>query len=162
MITFETVTQVLTTLLGFAIFYHYASKLLWGPLQETIDARRNAIRAEYSRLDALQDEITAMKADYEKRIADIEAESRQRINDGVAEGRQLAEQMVEQAKREAETTLEKGRQTIAIDIDKARAELKETVINLTLGATEKIIRQKLDAKAHKEQVGKFIDELAKR
>lgn len=157
-----TIAQVLTVLLAFAIFFFVAKKMFWGPLQQTIDERQARIKGEFDRIDSLQRQVNDVQADYQRRMADIEAEARARTQEAIAHGRQIAEQMSEQARKEIEAEKERSRQSIQIAMDQARVELKQEVVKMTLAATEKIIRQKLDEPRQRELVASFVEELSHR
>ncbi len=162
MVNFEVIAQVITTLLAFALFFWAAKRMFWGPLQQTIDERQTLIKGEFDRIDSMRSEATALHADYTKRLAEIEAEARQKLNDAIAQGRKISDEMADAARRETEAAAAHSRQALAHEIEKARAELKQDVIRMTITATEKVLRQQLDATKQRELVTGFVEELAKK
>ncbi len=156
------IAQILTTLLAFTIFFLLAKRLFWGPIMQMIDDRQLKIRSEFDRIDSMQRQVEALQSDYAKRMADIEAEARQKMQETINQGREIAEQIADQARRDTEALQERTKQTLAIEIDKARAELKQDVVRMTLTATEKIMRQRMDSDREREMVSSFVEELARK
>lgn len=158
-ITREVIAQLITTLIAFLGFFFVAKKLFWGGILGAIEDRQAKIRGEFDRIETMQKQVTALQADYQKRIADIDAEARQRIQEEIGKGRVIAEQIAEQSRKDAAAAQEHAKQQISIEIDKARQQLKDDVVRMTLGATEKIIRERLDDQKHRQLVSSFVEEL---
>jgi len=156
------IAQILTTVVAFIIFFLIAKKMFWGGIMKMVEDRRAHIRSEFDRIESLQRQVEALQADYSKRMADIEAEARQKMQETIAQGRQIADQIAEQARRDAEAMQQKAHQTLTIELDKARAELKQDVVRMTLAATEKIIRERMDDDKERQLVASFVEELGRR
>lgn len=155
------IAQFLTSLVGFLLFFWVAKILFWKSLLGAIEKRQQAIRGEFDKAADLQKQMESLKEDYARRLADIESEARQKLQEEMARGRQIAEQIAEQAKKDAEHLIARAQQTVSIEMDKAREELKRDVVRLTVGATERIIREKLDDTKSRELVTQFVEELAR-
>lgn len=161
MITNEVIAQVLTTLVAFLIFAWIAKKMFWKPILDNIEQRQAKIKGEFDKIDAMQQQVDQLQADYSKRMSDIEAEARLKLQEAMAQGKQIAEEVAEQARRDAELTREKSQQTVAVELEKARASLKQDVVRMTLSATEKVIRQNMDEPRQHELVNNFVEELSR-
>jgi F-type H+-transporting ATPase subunit b len=159
-ITREVIAQLITTLIAFLGFFFVAKKLFWGGILGAIEDRQTKIRGEFDRIDAMQKQVTALQADYQKRIADIDTEARQRIQEEISKGRVIAEQIAEQSRKDAAAQQEAMSQKLSIEMDKARQTLKDEVVRMTMGATEKIIRERLDDQKHRQLVSSFVEELS--
>ncbi|MBX7245476.1 MAG: F0F1 ATP synthase subunit B [Candidatus Sumerlaeaceae bacterium] len=156
------IAKILTTLVAFGLFFWIAKKLFWTSILKAIEDRQFRIKSEFDRIDSLQQEVSTMKADYSKRLADIEKEAQQRKQDEIVQGRKMAEEIVAQARQDAQAELERVKQNLAIETDKMRASLREEVVQLTLGATEKLIREKMDDGKQRQLVSQFVEELARK
>lgn len=158
----DTLAKVLTTLLAFGLFFFISKKLFWTGIQQVIDERQSRIKSEFDKIASLQKEVTEMKSDYSKRIAEIEKEAQARKQDEINLGRKAAEEILAQARTDAAAEMVKLKQTVAIEMDKARATLREEVVKMTLTATEKVLREKMDGEQNKRLVSRFVEELASR
>jgi F-type H+-transporting ATPase subunit b len=154
--------KILTTILAFGIFFWVAKKLFWASILQVIENRQARIQGEFDKVTSLRKEVEDLKADYSRRIAEIEREAQSRKQQEIAQGRKVAEEMIEQARAEARAEIERVKQAVAIEMDKARVQLREEVVAMTVAATERIIRERLDDAKHRQLISQFVEELAVR
>ena len=57
--------------------------------------------------------------------------------------------------------LEKAQENIENEVAKAKQELKEKVVELTLGTTEKLLKEKITGEKDEKLASDFLDELEK-
>lgn len=150
---------VLTQILGFVLFVLILRRYAWGPVLETIDARRQRIADEFAEAERRKAEAEQLKAEYEQSLRTIDAQARQKLLEAVAEGQKVAAEIKAGADREAAARLHRAEDDIAREREKQKELLKEQMIGLSLRAAEKILRQKLDDPAQRKLVGEFIDEV---
>jgi F-type H+-transporting ATPase subunit b len=156
------IAQVLTTLLAFGIFFVIAKRLFWTSILKTIEDRQERIRLEFERIEELKAKVAQLEADYSRHLAQIEKEANQLKQREIAEGKRIAEEIKEQARREAEAELRRMQQVMAVELEKVKAKLKSEVVRLTLAATERIIRERLDDLKHRELISNFVEELSRK
>jgi F-type H+-transporting ATPase subunit b len=159
---YETLAKLATTVLAFLIFFWVAKRLFWTSIVKAIEDRQARIRGEFDRIDELQLRVDSLKSDYEQRIGNIEAEARTRMQEAINHGRLIADQISDQAHKDAEATLARNKQMISIEMDKARKELRQDVVRMTIEASEKIIRDRLDEPRQRQLVEKFVEELSRK
>jgi F-type H+-transporting ATPase subunit b len=155
------VAQVLTSILAFWIFYVISKRLFWASILNTIEDRQQRIRSELEQIEELKSKIQALENEYQMHLAQIDREANQRKQQEIAEGKRIAEEIKEQARREARTEIARMHQILELEIDRVRAELKDEVVRLTLAATERIIRERLDDAKHRELISQFVEELSR-
>lgn len=153
----EIVAQIISFLLLLILLRIFA----WKKLLKLLDDRRDRIVSEFKKIENAQASIEKMKVEYDKKLADIEAESRAKIQEAIAEGKNISQELRENAHQEARAILDKAQETIEIEVDKAKHELKEKVVELTLGTTEKLIKEKLTDDKDRKLASDFLDELEK-
>lgn len=156
----DTLAKVLTAFLAFGLFFWISKKLFWTGIQQVIDERQSRIKSEFDKISGLQKEIGDLKADYEKRVAQIEQEAAARKQDEINQGRKVAEEIVAQARKDASAEIDRVKTAVALEMDKARATLKQEVVRMTLEATEKILREKMDDERSRKLVTQFVEEIA--
>lgn len=156
------VAQVLTSVLAFVIFYVVAKRLFWTSVLSVIEERQNRIRSELERIDELKAKVQALEAEYQTHLAQIEKEANQRKQEAIAEGKRIAEEIKEQARAEAKNEAARMHQILALEVEKVRLELRQEVVRLTIAATERIIRERLDDAKHRELIAHFVEELSRR
>src|SRR5881396_153453 len=151
------VRQVVTQILGFLILLWGMKKFAWGPILNTLEARRQKIRGEFDEAERRQAEADKARAKYEQELRDIEALRRAKVQEGVAEGQRVALEIRAQAQQAAADRLARAEDEIAREREKAKETLKEQMIRLAMRGAEKILREKLDEPHQRRLVGEFID-----
>jgi F-type H+-transporting ATPase subunit b len=152
-------SQVLTQLLGFLVAFFILKKYAWKPILQVLDDRRQKIADEFAGIEAQKQKADLLFAEYEERLRKIEDEARARINEAVVEGQKVAAEIKGQAQEEAKRIMLRAQADIEREVAKARVLLKEEMVGLTLGATERLLREKLDPAGHRKLVERFLNEV---
>lgn len=155
------IPQLLTHTLGFLILLWVLKRFAWKPLLGLIDERRDRIKSSFDDIDAKNAQAESLHQQYEAKLRDIDAEARKRLTDAVQEGEKIAAKIKDDARVEAKVIMARTKSELEQDYAKARIQLKEDVVNLTINATEKIIRERLDTQKHREMIGRFIEDVEK-
>ena len=151
--------EMVLMIIVFLAFFWVLKKAAWKPILETLDERQKKIQDGFDEVKQLQVDAAEAHQRYEEKLRDIEAEARSRIQEAVTEGRRVATEVTEKARADATEITEKAKQNIQLEIQTARKQLKEEIIELTLHATERLIRERLDEAKDKELVSSFISEM---
>jgi F-type H+-transporting ATPase subunit b len=153
------IPQVATQILGFLLLVWILRKYAWGPVLKGLEDRRQKIAGEFAEAEKRKADADALRGRYEQELKTIDAQARQKIQEAIAEGQKVAGEIRQQAQTEAGRRLERAEDEIAREREKAKELLKEQVVGLTLRASEKILRQKLDDPAQRKLAAEFIDEV---
>ena len=148
-----------TQILGFLLMLWLLRKWAWGPLVGQLEARRRKIEGQFQEADRAKEEARELKTAYELKLRAADAEARTRIQDAVAEGQRVAGEIKAQAQTEATQRLARADDEMAREREKAKERLKEQIIQLSLGAASKILRQRLDEPAQRKLASEFVDEV---
>lgn len=150
---------VLTQLVAFLIVLWILRKYAWGKLLGLIEARRDHIAAEFAEIDKGKEDVAALKAQYEKELADIDTTARAKLQEAVSEANGLAAGIKEDARKEAVAMRVKTNQDIERELDKANVALRDRMVSAVVVASEKLIRERLDSDKHKQLINDFLDEV---
>ena len=99
------------------------------------------------------------KGDFESKLGDIKVIEREKIQEAVKRGEELADGIVTDARSQADTTRQKAEADLDIEAQKARVELRDSVVNMAVGAAEKVIGERLDDQKHRQLIQEYIDNL---
>ena len=146
----DQLAQTGTLILGFLLFYFIMAKFAWPMILGTLDARQKKIEQGFGEIKALKTEAEQAQKRYEEQLRGIEAEARAKIQEAVADGKRVAAEMVE-----------KARQSVGLEVAAARKQLQQDVVNLTLAATEKLLREKVDGGKDRDLVAAFVADMEK-
>ena len=153
--------EIAVQILGFVIVFLVLKKLAWSNLLGAIDARRQKIEHSFDDIEKQKKSLEALEKDYRARLDKIEETSRVKIQEAANVGVALARDIQSQARTDAEKMVERAKSEIQQDIAKARLSMRDQLVELSALMTEKIVRQKLDAKEHERLVDQFIKDLEK-
>ncbi len=156
------VAQVLTVIIAFSAVAYILYYFAWGPVIRMLDERREIITREFDTIEQKQAMLEGQIKDYEERLRHIDAEARERTNKAIEEGRKAASGLLDEARAQAEQIRGKARADIQLEIEKARAILREDMVNMTLSATERLLREKLDSEQHRRLIEAYLSELEQR
>ena len=155
------VQQIVTLIVGFAVFVWVLKKFAWGPLLTLMDERRDKIAGEFARIDQEKAAVAELTEQYQSKLAEIDSERRARLVEAVDEGKKIAEQIKVDAEARAREQAEKAKVDLEREVTKAKGQLKEDMVRITMSAAEKIIGERLDDAKHHDLIGNFIDNVEK-
>ena len=151
--------QIVSQALSFLLLVWILRRFAWRPLLNALDARRQHIEEELRKAAQAREDVARLQADYSKRIAVIEEEARNKIQQAVLDGKRIAIELQEEARAQAQAILTKSKETVELELAKARVTLRDQLADMTVHAVERILGQKLDAKADRHLIDGALDEL---
>ena len=147
------------TLVCFAIAFFVLRKYAFGPIQRTIDERRERIRQAVDEADNARNEAREL---LEQNRA-ILAQARSEAADILAEARKVGDAQIDRAKQEAESErqrrLEDTRKQIEAETTRALGQIRSEVADLTLEATARVVGKVLDTADQKRLVDEAVEGL---
>jgi F-type H+-transporting ATPase subunit b len=153
------ISQILTHMVGFLVALAILRRYAWKPILGLLEERRQKIVDEFAAIEAKKAEAENLLRSYEERLRKIEEEARLRLNEAVAEGQAVAAQIKAHAQEDARKIVSRAKSELARDVAQARSQLKADMVAMTIGATERLLREKLDTEQHRKLVTRFLDEV---
>ena len=154
--------QIGTTILGFFLLVVFLKRFFWSAILKVLDERRQQIEGDLAQAAKQKEEMGRLQQELSKRLSVIEEEARAKIQQAMAEGKRIAAEMQEEARTQSAAILAKAKDTVALELDKARVTLRDEVARMTVEATERVLRQKLDDKTDQRLIDSVVDELEQR
>jgi F-type H+-transporting ATPase subunit b len=147
------------TLVCFLITFLVLRKFAFGPIQKTIDERRERIRSSVQEAEHARAEARKLLEEHKQLIAQSKGEA----GEILAEARKVADSQRERAREEIETDrqrrLEDTRKQIEAETVRALEQIRSEVAELTLAATAKVTGKILDRDDHRKLIDDAIGEL---
>jgi F-type H+-transporting ATPase subunit b len=144
-------------MIGFVILLFPVLKTFFvTPLADAINARNAGLEKTFTEAEELRANMTKLRTDYEQRLAATEASAREQIQAQIREAQNLRQTLMSEATEKADALLEQARTQIEQEKTKALLEIRTTVVDLTLAATEKVIGANLDDARSRKLVDEFI------
>ncbi len=155
------VNEIVAQIISFLVLVFILRAFAWKRILSLLDQRKEKIASEFKQIEDAKLEIEKIKASYEEKIGAIEEFSRLKIQKAVDESRHIAQEIKEKAQGDAKILMEKARDNIKIGLAKAKEDLKEKIVELTVIATEQIIKEKLTSEQDKKLILGFLEEADK-
>ena len=146
-------------IINFLLLFFLLRKFLWNKFLGILDDRREKIAKELKSIEDTKIEITRLQTEYDQKLNQIEEAARARIQSAIMEGQRISQDILQQAKSEADKILTSAQNDIQFEFKKAKEELRRSVIDLTIQATERLIQEKLNAETDKKLVSNLLQEL---
>jgi F-type H+-transporting ATPase subunit b len=147
------------TLIAFAITFFVLRKFAFGPIQKTIDERRDRIRMAVEEADSARHEARELLEEHRKLIAQAKSEA----GEILAEARRVGDAQLARAKEETEADrqrrLEETRKQIQAETARALEQIRGEVAELTLEATSRVVGKVLTAEDHRRLIDEAVGEL---
>ena len=144
------------TLVSFIILYLILRKFAWGPILAAVKEREESIKAALDAADNAKKEMENLKADNEKILNEAKIERETMLKEAREMKSKLISDAENEAKAKAKTMVEAAKTAIQNEKNSAMNELKNTVVDLSVGIAEKLISEEL---ADKDKQLKMIEEI---
>jgi F-type H+-transporting ATPase subunit b len=131
----------------------------WGPLMDSLDARAEQIEASLTKAE----KVTADAEQQAEKNEEILNAARKEAQDIVSQAREAGDKLKNKletdGKEQYDNMLVKAREQIDTEKQKALNEIKTTVIDVALKASEKVIKRNLNNEDNKKMIEETVDKL---
>ena len=134
------------TLVSFSILYLILRKFAWGPILGAVKEREESIKAALDAADNAKKEMENLKADNEKILNEAKTEREAMLKEAREMKSKLISDAENEAKAKAKSMVEAAKTAIQNEKNSAMNELKNTVVDLSVGIAEKLISEELAEK----------------
>jgi len=135
------------TFCSFAILYFLLKKFAWKPILGSVNDREDSIREALLAAENAKKEMENLKSDNEKILKEAKIERENMLKDA----REIYD-AENQAKEQASKLIESAQLAIQNEKNSAMNELKQTVVELSVGIAEKVISSELEDKSKQLKV----------
>lgn len=147
--------QIITFLIAMPVIWILFIK----SLSNTLKKRDEYIKESLDKIEKDKQEIETLKNDYEKKIANIQEEAKEVIAKAVAEGEKIKTSLVEEARKEGIKLVNEAKVEIENEKKKAIEEVKDTIVDISIMAAEKVIKTKVNKKNQINVVSEKLKEI---
>jgi len=147
------------TLISFGITFFVLRKYAFGPIQRTIDERRDRIRQAVDEADKARAEARELLEQHRALIGQAKSEA----SEILAEARKVSDAQIARVKDEAEADrqrrLDETRKQIEAETARSLEQIRQEVADLTLVATSRVVGRVLTEEDHRRLIDEAIGEL---
>ena len=151
--------KFLWTIVNFLILLFILKKLLYKPLLQMLDERKNSIEVAINNAETAKIEAEKLRKDYETRLAEARQEAQDVIAKATKIGEEMKQEIVTSAQNEANKAIQRAQEEISRERDLAVAVLRDEVATLAVLAAGKIIGKTITVEDHAKMVKEFVEEV---
>ena len=142
------------TIVTFLIVLYVLKRFAFGPIQAMLDERRTAIASDIDAAEQAREEAQTALAEYRAALAESRKEAMQIVESARRTSEEQRREALAELEAEKARQVERARAEIDSERRRSLQEIKATLADLTVAATEKVVRKQLDAAEQK----RLIDE----
>ena len=147
---------IVWTGISFGLLYLILKKFAWGPILGAVNEREQSIKDALEAADKAKEEMENLKADNEKILKEARAEKEALLKEAREIKSKLISDAEEEAKRKSKKMVDEAKTAIQNEKNSAMNELRNTVVDLSIGIAEKVISEEL---ADKDKQLKIIEDI---
>lgn len=154
------VGEIVIGLIAFSLLAWVLMKYVFPRMEQTFQARRDAIQGGLERAEEAQAEAQRLLTDYKRQLAEARTEAAQIRDNARAEGQRIIDEMREQAQAESARIVQRGEEQLAAQRQAVVRDLRTEIGALAVQLSERIIGESLaDDVRRQGTVDRFLDEL---
>lgn len=147
------------TLVTFLIALYFLNKKAFGPIQRALDARRDAISQSVETAERTKVEAEQLFAEYKEQLANARTEAEGILTRARGTGDELLARIKTEGEAQRQEQLKQTQQQVKAEVDKAMGDLRGAIAEMTVEASEKVLRGSIDAQQHQRLIEQSVDEL---
>lgn len=135
-------------------------RLLYRPLHEAIDRRRQATEAAQAEADRAKRDAEALEAQLEAERAEAERRREEVLRETHRQAEAEGNRLIEEARRRAAEQKKDLSEQLERDRQRALAKLREDLVRSAVDLAERFLKQAADRTLHQQLVARLIETLA--
>src|SRR5205823_6197869 len=147
------------TIVCFLFVLFVLKRFAFGPIQKTIDERRERIRSALDEADHAREEARNLLEEHRKLIGQAKSEAEEILGEARRVGEAQRERVREETEADRQRRLEETRRQIEQATQQALGEIRSEVGKLTLLAAEKITRKSLTGADQQRLIDEALAEI---
>ncbi len=153
------VNEIIVGIIAFIVVFGYIWKVASPALNEMLENRQKAIKADLEAAEAEKAEAAALKQDYAAQLSGAREESTRIVEDARQAGEAARADIVARAETEADGIKASAMAELASERERAATSMRREVAGLSIDVAEKLVGRTLDRDSQQALVDQFIDEL---
>ena len=141
------------------ILYVFLKKLLFKPVKNMIDTRKEEIDSMYSDAETAKESAEAMRSEYEEKLASANNECDEILRGAVRRAQLKEEEILRDANAKADRTLARAEEQIALEKKNAINEVKNEISDMAVSIASAVIERDINATDHEGLIEDFINKL---
>ena len=147
------------TIICFLIALYVLKRYAFGPIQKTIDERRDRIRRALDEADEARSEARNLLEEHKKLIGQARGEAEEILSEARQVGQAMQARVKEETEADRQRRMDETKRQIDAETRRALEQIRAEVAELSLVAAEKVTRKSLDDSDQRRLIDEAIGEL---
>ncbi len=152
---------LITQILNFVILLVLLRLLLYKPIQNMLNSRKQKIQESLEYAERVKREAADQQKEFERKLEETRRETQAASQAAQQVGEKEREAILVQARQDAQKIVAQAKEQIEFERKQMMADLHDEVVRLSLLAAQKVVGQSLDDRAHRQLVNDFLAEADK-
>lgn len=144
------------TLVIFVLSVPFMWKFVFKPITEALAARDRKAEDAIKAAEEAKEAAEKARAETESALAEARAEASKQVREAKERAESQAQSLLDKAKADAEAQVAKARADIDAERRRAIAEIRDLSVDLSLGATSKLLKREVGGDDQKRFVQDFL------
>ena len=147
------------TILTFLFVLYILRRVAFGRIAELLEARRRAVQDNLEAAERARDEAQRLLDEYRQQLAAARHEASEIVDRARRTGEEERRRMQEELQAERERGVAAAKSAIAAETRQSLERIKSEIADLTLQATENVLRTKLDERESKRLIDEALSDV---
>jgi len=137
--TEQTIIQVIAHILTVLALFYVLGKLLFKPVRNILQKRKEEIASEYKRIDEDTEALAALKTDYESKLLNIHQEAEKILAHARKRAIEREDEIIKEAKDEADRLIKRAHLDIEREKEQSKDEMRREIIGVATVMASKFV-----------------------
>lgn len=151
--------DMLITLATTLVLYFGLRKLLYKPVSEALNKRKENIKSDIDSAKIARAEAESLKLEYEKSIQDAKNEAQSIIESGRKRGEEVQKDIIAEARKEAEEIKLRGKKEAEAEKERALMDVRNQAGDMAVLIASKILESEVDKGSQQAIIDQFVNEV---
>jgi len=160
MFTNETVVQVLMHVVTVLILFFVLAKILFKPVREILEKRRDEIASEYQRIEEDTEAVATLKIKYEDKLRNINKEADQILAYARKRAIDRETEIIKEAKEESSRLMKRASLEIEREKERMKDEMRQEIIGVATVMASKFVASTMNEEEKEQLVNETLTSMS--
>ena len=155
----QLLSELFFTAINIFILFFGLSYLLFNPVRNVLEKRRQKIAGELKSAAEDQKAAEALKSEYELKLKDIHKEADAILEEARRKGKAREAEIIEEAKAEAARIVARGSREVELERKKALDDMKQEIVTIASLMAGKVVSASIDTTVQDSLIEETLKEM---
>lgn len=147
------------TLISVIVLFFLMSNLLFNPVREFLEKRKNKIAEDLSYASSQKEEAAALKQEYDEKLGTVEAEAEEILKEARKKALATENRIVAEAKEEAARIIKRANDEAVLAKQKVADDVKREMVTIASAMAGKVVAANIDTTVQESLIDETLKEI---